>query len=467
MIIKPWGYALWEGIQSALDQMLKDTGHVNAYFPLLIPLSFLEKEAEHVEGFAKECAVVTHHRLKAGEKGGLVPDGLLEEPYVIRPTSETVIGDAYMRWIQSYRDLPILINQWANVMRWELRPRVFLRTSEFLWQEGHTAHATKEEAIHETLKILDLYSDLVENYLAIPVLKGSKTAGERFPGAEATYSIEAMMQDGRALQAGTSHFLGQNFAKAMGIQFQSQEGQQEFVWTTSWGVSTRLIGGLIMTHSDDNGLVLPPKVAPTQVVLLPVLRGGESQAEVMAYAERLHSQLKETSYDDLPIRVDVDRTDRRGGEKVWHHIKRGVPIRLEVGPREMEADSVSLTRRDKAPKDRVTLSRGEAVSEIPRILSEIQVGLLEKARQFRSLNTVEIDSLADFQEFFAREHGSSLTTGGGFAWAHWNEAAEGHETLVQYKVTPRCLSLESGQEGRECIFTGRPATHRVVFAKSY
>ena len=467
MIIKPWGYAIWERIQAILDGMLKATGHVNAYFPLLIPLSFMEKEAEHVEGFAKECAVVTHHRLKVDENGKLTPDGQLEEPYIIRPTSETVIGDAFSRWVQSHRDLPVLVNQWANVMRWELRPRLFLRTSEFLWQEGHTAHATPEEGLEETLKVLDLYSDLAEKNLAMPVIKGIKTPGERFPGAVETYSIEAMMQDGRALQAGTSHFLGQNFAKAMGISFQNQEGQQELVWTTSWGVSTRLIGGLIMTHSDDNGLVLPPQVAPTQIILLPISHDPEKKAEVMAHADRLLRELRELSYEGESLRVELDDSDRRGGEKVWHHIKRGVPVRVEIGPKEVEADSVFVGRRDREPQDRVTLPRSEFVQNASAMLSEIQENLLKRAKTLQEEGTATIDSLDDFKDFFTQTHDDALVTGGGFGLAHWNDAAEGHEVLAELKVTPRCVSLDGDPEAGECIFTGKPSKQRVVFAKAY
>ena len=467
MIIKPWGYAIWERIQAILDGMLKATGHVNAYFPLLIPLHFMEKEAEHVEGFAKECAVVTHHRLTLDENGKLMPDGLLEEPYVIRPTSETVIGDAFSRWVQSYRDLPILVNQWATVMRWELRPRLFLRTSEFLWQEGHTAHATPEEGLEETLKVLDLYTALAEKYLAMPVIKGAKTPGERFPGAVETYSIEAMMQDGRALQAGTSHFLGQNFAKAMGISFQNQEGQKEFVWTTSWGVSTRLIGGLIMTHSDDDGLVLPPKMAPTQIMLLPIFHDPEKKAEVMAHADRLLQELRELSYDGESLRVELDDSDRRGGEKVWHHIKRGVPVRVEIGPKEVEADSVFVGRRDKEPRDRVTLPRAEFLQKVSKMLSEIQENLLKRAKTFQQEGTATIDSLDDFKDFFTQTHDGALVTGGGFGLAHWNNTAEGNEVLAELKVTPRCVSLNGDQEPGECIFTGKPSKQRVVFAKAY
>ncbi|MEE2823010.1 MAG: proline--tRNA ligase [Acidobacteriota bacterium] len=467
MIIKPWGYAIWERIQAILDRMLKDTGHVNAYFPVLIPLNFMEKEAQHVDGFAKECAVVTHHRLTVNEEGALIPDGQLDEPYIIRPTSETVIGDAFSRWIQSYRDLPVLINQWANVMRWELRPRLFLRTSEFLWQEGHTAHATPEEGLEETRKILDLYTNLSERYLAMPVIRGAKTPGERFPGAVETYAIEAMMQDGRALQAGTSHFLGQNFAKAMGINFQNEQGQQELVWTTSWGVSTRLIGGLIMAHSDDDGLVLPPKIAPMQVVLLPIFHNPENKVEVMAHADQLFQELKTLSYNGEPLRVELDSSDRRGGEKVWHHIKRGVPIRVEIGPKEVESDSVFVGRRDQEARHRTTLPRNEFVQIVSEMLSEIDETILRRARKLQQKSTETVDSLDALKEFFTQTHDGVLTTGGGFALAHWNDVAEGNDVLAELKVTPRCVPLDGEAEPGKCIFTGQPSKRQVLFAKAY
>ncbi|HHM12754.1 MAG TPA: proline--tRNA ligase, partial [Planctomycetaceae bacterium] len=346
MVIKPWGYALWENMQQVLDRMFKETGHENAYFPLFIPLSFLEKEAEHVEGFAKECAVVTHHRLEPGKEGGLVPAAPLDEPLVVRPTSETIIGAMYSKWIQSYRDLPILINQWANVVRWELRTRMFLRTTEFLWQEGHTAHATEEEAWEETRRMLDVYATFAEDYMAMPVIRGEKTAGERFPGAISTLSIEAMMQDRKALQAGTSHFLGQNFARAQEITFQNQEGKEVHAWTTSWGVSTRLVGAVIMTHSDDDGLVLPPKLAPKQIVVMPIYRNEEEALQVVPYCRKLIAALEDQSYHGMPIRVQYDDRDMRGGEKVWYHIKRGVPLRVEVGPKDLAKESVFVGRRD-------------------------------------------------------------------------------------------------------------------------
>ncbi|HTN77174.1 MAG TPA: proline--tRNA ligase, partial [Pirellulaceae bacterium] len=346
MVIKPWGWSIWENMQRVLDRMFKETGHENAYFPLFIPLSFLQKEAEHVEGFAKECAVVTHHRLEAGPDGKLrpAPSAELQEPLIVRPTSETIIGSMYAQWIQSYRDLPILINQWANVVRWELRTRMFLRTTEFLWQEGHTAHATEQEAREETNKMLEVYATFAEEYMAMPVIKGEKTAGERFPGAVNTYSIEAMMQDRKALQAGTSHFLGQNFAHAQEIKFQDQNGREAYAWTTSWGVSTRLIGGLIMTHSDDDGLVLPPRLAPKHVVLLPIYRNDEERATVLEYVQTLKKELEAQRYDDAPVRVMIDDRDIRGGEKNWFHVKRGVPLRAEIGPRDIAEGNVMLSR---------------------------------------------------------------------------------------------------------------------------
>ncbi|MBH1988658.1 MAG: proline--tRNA ligase [Myxococcaceae bacterium] len=454
MVVKPWGFGIWELIQQNLDRLIKETGHENAYFPLLIPVSFLAQEAQHVEGFAKECAVVTHHRLEADGAGGLRPAGELEEPYVIRPTSETIIGHSYAKWVQSYRDLPILINQWANVMRWEMRPRIFLRTTEFLWQEGHTVHATAQEAEIETLKMLDVYEDFARNYLALPVLKGTKTPDERFPGAVQTYCIEAMMQDGKALQAGTSHFLGQNFAKASGIKFTDESGSIEHAWTTSWGVSTRLIGGLIMAHSDDDGLVLPPKVATKQVVILPIHRTDEDRVAVHEFCERLKKELIHQG-----IRVLLDTRDIRGGEKTWSHIKKGVPVRVEVGPKDLEKNQVVVSRRDRAPGNKQFMPVHEFVASCAGLLEEIQQALLQRAEEFQQANTRSIDSVAEFEEFFSQ--------GSGFALCHWNEAAMGHELLQKHKVTPRCIPMNRIAEKGVCLFTGRPSSGRVVFAKSY
>ncbi|MFN7731048.1 MAG: proline--tRNA ligase, partial [Pirellula sp.] len=386
MVIKPWGYAIWENMQRGLDRMFKETGHQNAYFPLFIPMSFLEKEAEHVEGFAKECAVVTHHRLEPDGKGGLRPAGPLEEPLIVRPTSETIIGATYAKWVQSYRDLPILINQWANVVRWEMRTRLFLRTAEFLWQEGHTVHATAEEAMEETRRMLDVYTDFAENHMAMPVIRGEKTPGERFPGAVTTLSIEAMMQDRKALQAGTSHFLGQNFSKAQEIKFQSQQGQIEYAWTTSWGVSTRLIGALIMTHSDDDGLVLPPRLAPTQVVIMPIYRDDAQRAEVLEHCQRLRRELAALTYADEPLRIDIDARDVRGGEKKWYHVKRGVPIRLEVGPKDIANGGAFVARRDTGESK--SMPQADIVANLPKLLAEIQSNLFARALAMREQNTV-------------------------------------------------------------------------------
>ena len=376
MVIKPQGYALWERMQAILDRMFKETGHVNAYFPLFIPLSYLEQEAKHVEGFAKECAVVTHHRLELGPDGKLIPTGKLEEPLVVRPTSETIIGAMYAKWIQSWRDLPVLINQWANVVRWEMRPRVFLRTTEFLWQEGHTAHATRAEAEEETRKMLEVYATFAERDLAIPVIKGPKPAGERFPGAVDTLSIEAMMQDGKALQAGTSHFLGQNFAKAQNIKFASVSGAEEFCWTTSWGVSTRLIGALIMTHSDDDGLVVPPRIAPHHAVILPISRTDEERAAVLEACRGLEASLVAASFAGEAIRVKTDARDIRGGDKVWQYVKQGVPVRIEIGPRDLAAGVGSVCRRDRGPKEREAIPLAELPARLPAILAEMQQGCL-------------------------------------------------------------------------------------------
>ncbi len=461
MVIKPWGYAIWENIQKILDEKFKETGHENAYFPLFIPLSFLEKEAEHVEGFAKECAVVTHHRLEAVEGGKLQPTGQLEEPLVVRPTSETIIGAMYAKWIQSYRDLPVMINQWANVVRWEMRTRLFLRTSEFLWQEGHTAHATKEEAMAETLQMLGVYKDFAQESLAIPVIAGEKPPQERFPGAVNTFAIEAMMQDRKALQAGTSHFLGQNFSRAQEIKYLSQEGKEEFAWTTSWGVSTRMVGGLIMTHGDDDGLILPPRVAPKQIVILPIFRSDAEKGKVMEYCDRLQKELSAERYAEEKIRVMVDQREARGGEKVWHQIKRGVPIRLEVGPRDLQSDSVFVGRRDHPHRDRTSQPRAEFVAQAGKILGDIQQRLFDRALKLREENTRKIDDRKEFDAFFSDEEA------GGFALCHWSEDPTVEETLKERKISIRVIPQDAPKESGKCIITGNPSHGRAIFAKAY
>jgi len=462
MVIKPWGYSIWENMHFELDKMFKDTGHENAYFPLFIPKSYIEKEAKHVEGFAKECAVVTHSRLVADGEGGLVPGSPLEEPLIVRPTSETIIGEVYANWVQSYRDLPLLINQWANVVRWEMRTRIFLRTAEFLWQEGHTVHATADEAVEETLKMLNVYADFAENYMAMPVIKGEKTEGERFPGAVNTYSIEAMMQDGKALQAGTSHFLGQNFAKSCGIKYLSKEGTEEHAWTTSWGVSTRLIGGLIMTHSDDDGLIMPPRLASQQIVIMPVILKEEQRAGVMEYVDRLYTELKSITYAGRPLRVKVDDRDLRGGEKAWSWVKKGVPVRVEIGPRDVESGKVVVIRRDRGPKSKEFLNVTDFVANIGVLLQDIQDQLFERAKAYRSARTREIESKEAYAAYFSTE-GEDV----GFAIGYWAGDPELEDELSKtYKTTVRCILMDTFEEGR-CIFTGRPTNRKAVFAKAY
>ncbi|QDU96063.1 proline--tRNA ligase [Lignipirellula cremea] len=469
MIIKPWGYAIWEHMQQALDKMFKATGHQNAYFPLFIPKRFLEKEAQHVEGFAKECAVVTHSRLELNDEGKLIPAGKLDEELIVRPTSETIIGAAFSRWVQSYRDLPIKLNQWANVVRWEMRTRMFLRTAEFLWQEGHTVHATEEEAQEETRQMLEVYADFAENFMAMPVVKGEKTADERFPGAVATYSIEAMMQDRKALQAGTSHFLGQNFAKAQEIKFQDQNGAEVFAWTTSWGVSTRLVGALLMTHSDDDGLVLPPRLAPQQIVLLPIYRTDEEKSQVLEFCAKVKSELEALVYGGLPLRVEVDDRDLRGGEKNWQQIKRGVPLRAEIGPRDVASDSVFLARRDRGhgKGDKQSLSRADFVGTAVAMLTEMQDGLLAKARQLREDNTRTVTTLDEFRQFFTPENANKPEIHGGFAVCHFSEGDEVQAILKDLKVTPRCIPFDLEQTPGQCVFTGQPTSRRAIFGKSY
>lgn len=456
MVIKPYGYAIWEKMQHQLDAMFKETGHVNAYFPLLIPKSFLSREAEHVEGFAKECAVVTHYRLKNAEDGsGVVvdPAAKLEEELIIRPTSETIIWNTYKNWIQSYRDLPILCNQWANVFRWEMRTRMFLRTAEFLWQEGHTAHATKEEAMEEAVKMLNVYSDFAEKYMAVPVIKGVKTANERFAGALETYTIEAMMQDGKALQSGTSHFLGQNFAKAFDVKFINKENKLEYVWATSWGVSTRLMGALIMTHSDDNGLVLPPHLAPIQVVIVPIYKNADQLAQVSEKVAPIVEGLKK-----LGISVKYDDADnKRPGFKFADYELKGIPVRLALGARDLENGTVEVMRRDTLEKQ--TVSFEGIVEYISNLLEEIQANIYNKARAHRDSHIVEVNSYDEFKQKIEE---------GYFVMAHWDGTTETEVRVKEEtKATIRCMPLDGDETPGTCIFTGKPSARRVLFARNY
>jgi prolyl-tRNA synthetase len=457
MVIKPYGYAIWEKIQGELDRMFKNTGHSNAYFPLFIPKSFFSKEASHVEGFAKECAVVTHYRLKnSPDKKGVVVDeeARLEEELIIRPTSETIIWDTYKNWIQSYRDLPILINQWANVVRWEMRTRLFLRTAEFLWQEGHTAHATQEEAVKEALTMMNVYAEFAEKWMAIPVMKGTKSPAERFAGAIDTYAIEAMMQDGKALQAGTSHFLGQNFAKAFDVKFLNRENQLDYVWATSWGVSTRLIGALIMAHSDDNGLVLPPKLAPIQVAIVPVFKNAE---QLNAISEKVLPLKKELEAKGITVKYD-DRDTHKPGWKFTEYEFKGVPVRITVGPRDLEQGTVEIARRDTLEKE--TLQLTDLVNKVVHLLDQIQDNLFGKAYAFRENSTYRVDTWEEFKDIMENR--------GGFAYAHWDGTAETEEKIKdEAKATIRVIPLNNPPEEGKCIFSGKPSTQRVIFARSY
>ncbi len=470
MVIKPWGFALWENITRIVDARLKAIGVRNAYFPIFIPLNFLEKEAQHVEGFAKECAVVTHHRLEKGPDGALVPAGALTEPLIVRPTSETIIGDSFSKWVKSYRDLPILVNQWGNVVRWEMRTRIFLRTSEFLWHEGHTVHATAEEAMRLTETILDIYVDLAENYLAIPVIAGKKSPAERFPGADETLTIEAMMQDCKALQAGTSHFLGQNFARAQQIKFQDPNEQEQYAWTTSWAVSTRLLGGLIMTHADDDGAVLPPRIASAHLVLLPIARKAGDQQPVMDYVERLAAELRSLDYHGQPLRVEIDARDT-GGARNWDWIKKGIPLRVEIGPRDMESDAVFFGRRDRSHRDKASMARAEFVAKVGAILDDIQQSLHDRALAFQQANTRPLDAKEDFYAYFTPREAEKPEIHGGFALAHWCGDPECEGRIKEdLGVTIRCLPFDrerfADAPGR-CIVCGKDSARRVIFAKSY
>jgi len=455
MVIKPYGYAIWEKMQAQLDKMFKDTGHENAYFPLLIPKSYFTKEANHVEGFAKECAVVTHYRLRNGPNGIEVdPDAKLEEELIIRPTSETIIWSTYKKWIQSYRDLPILINQWANVVRWEMRTRLFLRTAEFLWQEGHTAHATKSEAMAETTQMINIYAEFAENWMAMPVIKGRKSESERFAGALETLTIEALMQDGKALQSGTSHFLGQNFAKAFDVKFADKEGKQEYVWASSWGVSTRLMGALIMAHSDDKGLVLPPKLAPIQVVIVPIYKSDEQLEAIREVANKISDSLKAKN---ISVKFD-DRDTHRPGHKFAEYELKGVPIRLAIGPKDLEKGSVELARRDTFEKNFVSQEGIDVYIE--NLLEEMQESIFNKAFKFREESTYKVDTYEEFKK--------QLVEKPGFYLAHWDGTAETEEKIKnETKATVRCIPLDAEDEEGVCMVTGKPSKRRVIFAKAY
>ncbi|MGV1047884.1 MAG: proline--tRNA ligase [Solirubrobacterales bacterium] len=468
MVIRPWGYAIWELMQAELDRAIKASGAQNAYFPLFIPLSYFEDEAEHVEGFAKEMAVVTHHRLEEdpGAPGKLKPGGQLQEPLIVRPTSETIIGKSFAKWINSYRDLPLMVNQWANVVRWELRPRVLLRTTEFLWQEGHTAHATEEEAREETQAMLEAYRDFAESFLAMPVLTGEKPEQERFPGAVVTLSIEAMMQDGKALQAGTSHYLGQGFAEAAGIQFLTRDDEREYVHTSSWGVSTRLLGALIMSHSDDDGLRLPPSVAPHQVVVVPIMR-GESADSIAEAAEALAEELRGQTHRGVPVRAIADRRDREAPAKRWEWVRKGVPVVIELGPRDLDQGVVMVRQRDSSERGGEAVDREEIQSRIPSILEQIQAGYFEAAAALLASRTSrEIGDLAQFERWFEADEEDSAA--GGFVRAPWSEAPESAALLERLKVSVRCLPFDQGlPPSSSCVLTGKPAVVEAVFGKAY
>ncbi len=457
MVIKPYGYAIWEKIQAELDRKFKATGHVNAYFPLFIPKSFFSREAAHVEGFAKECAVVTHYRLMKDPNGkGVIvdPDAKLEEELIVRPTSETIIWSTYKDWIHSYRDLPLLINQWANVVRWEMRTRLFLRTAEFLWQEGHTAHATREEAVEETNKIIDLYADFATNFMAIPVIKGYKSVSERFAGAEDTYAIEALMQDGKALQAGTSHFLGQNFAKAFDVQFTNREGKLDYVWATSWGVSTRLMGALIMAHGDDNGLIIPPKLAPIHVVIIPIYKGNEQLDKISEIATDLKLKLENAG---LNVKYD-NRDTQKPGFKFADYELKGVPVRLAIGPRDADEGTVEVARRDTLTKE--TVSRDNIVAHVTALMDEIQNNMLRKATEFRDKSTYYVETWEEFRDIIENK--------GGFVMAHWDGTPETEEIIKnETKATIRIIPFDSPAEKGRCVRTGKPSERRVLFARSY
>lgn len=469
MVIKPWGYAIWELIQQELDERFKATGHSNAYFPLLIPISYLEKEAEHAEGFATECAVVTHHRLEARKdeetgKTQMVPSGELTEKYVIRPTSETVIGAAFARWTSSYRDLPLKVNQWCNVMRWEMRPRIFLRTAEFLWQEGHTAHATREEALEETHTMHRVYEDFQRDVLAVPSIPGEKTEAERFPGAEQTFTVEAMVQDRKAIQAGTSHFLGQNFAKAQNISFVDSNNQRQFAWTTSWGVSTRMIGTLIMLHADDDGLVCPPRVAPRQIVIVPVTPKEETRQAVLDHARELAARLAACTFHGRPVRVQLDDRDLGGGTKKWEWVKKGVPLRVEIGPRDLEKGSVCVSRRDRPSHEKEFMPEEDLVAGIDALLQDVQDELLRRATAFRDAHIRRVSTLKELEDNFSSE--------GDADWllVPWEASPEQEEELAKrLRISVRCIP--AGDMGRgepvPCILTGKPTTQRVLWARSY
>jgi prolyl-tRNA synthetase len=453
MVIPPYGYSLWENMKAVLDSMFKETGVENAYFPLFIPMSFLTREAEHIEGFAKECAVVTHHRLEADSDGKLVPAGELDEPYIIRPTSETIIYDSYSKWIKSHRDLPVLINQWANVVRWEMRTRPFLRTTEFLWQEGHTAHKDKEEANQRTMDMIHIYKKFAEEYMAMPVISGYKSESEKFAGADYTTCIEAMMQDGKALQAGTSHMLGQNFAKGFNVKFQNKEGKEEYVWQTSWGVSTRLIGGLIMNHSDDKGLVLPPKIAPIQVVIIPILRGGDEDAEVIQKVNNIFADLTK-----LNIKVKIDDRDIRPGPKFFEWEKKGVPLRMEIGPRDLAEGVVAISRRDTS--DKATINNSDINNYIPETLKNIQDTLYTRAKDRMSDNTRIVDTYDEFKEIIKNKIG--------FISTHWCGSAECESKIQEEtKATIRCIPFDAKDETGKCIYCSNESKKRAIFAKAY